>query len=74
MRKADEYSNGENRAYSNKYTWRKSSRSYSDGQCVEVASPGRFVLVRDSKVAASPELKFDVQAWSSFIRDIKRQG
>jgi hypothetical protein len=35
--------------YLRNLTWRKSSYSSSNGQCVEVASAGSVVAVRDSK-------------------------
>ncbi|MFE6056766.1 DUF397 domain-containing protein [Kitasatospora sp. NPDC056446] len=49
-------------------TWRKSSYSAQQGQCVEVAlgSPAQ-VPVRDSKDPEGPTLAFPADAWSSFV-------
>lgn len=52
-------------------TWRKSSMSYSDGHCVEVACTGQHVLIRDSKDATGPQLKFSAKAWASFVKGTK---
>ncbi|MEU6022405.1 DUF397 domain-containing protein [Micromonospora sp. NPDC047134] len=48
--------------------WRKSSRSGSSDQCVEVATnvPG-VVGVRDSKDPARVVLTFDAYAWRVFV-------
>ncbi|GAA3847546.1 hypothetical protein GCM10022243_12070 [Saccharothrix violaceirubra] len=46
--------------------WRKSSRSNSSANCVEVACSGRRVLARDSKNPA-PELAFPAEAWRRFL-------
>ncbi|GAB3489643.1 DUF397 domain-containing protein [Amycolatopsis cihanbeyliensis] len=50
--------------------WRKSS--YSDGageesDCVEVATAGPVVGVRDSKDPAGPPLAFTRGAWTRFL-------
>jgi hypothetical protein len=48
--------------------WRKSTRSNSQGACVEVAVnlPG-VVGVRDSKDQSGPVLIFAPQAWGAFF-------
>jgi hypothetical protein len=47
--------------------WRKSSRSSSDANCVEVGWPDRAVTaVRDSK-NTGPVLTFPTEAWSAFL-------
>jgi Domain of unknown function (DUF397) len=52
--------------------WRKSSYSGNGGgNCVEVASGRRSVLVRDSKDPAGPPLAVGGNAWSSFVQGIK---
>jgi hypothetical protein len=52
--------------------WRKSSRSGSSGNCVEVAGnlPG-LVAVRDSKDPAGPALAFTPAAWAAFLTGVK---
>jgi hypothetical protein len=52
--------------------WRKSSRSGSTGNCVEVAGnlPG-IVGVRDSKDPAGPALVVTPTAWSAFAQEVK---
>lgn len=54
-------------------TWRKSSRSGAQGNCVEVADNLTEVVgVRDSKDAAGPALVFAPGAWESFLGAVKR--
>ncbi|NYT95914.1 DUF397 domain-containing protein [Salinispora sp. H7-4] len=54
-------------------TWRKSSRSGSSDQCVEVATnlPG-VVGVRDSKDPMGPALSIDSGSWRSFTAALRR--
>jgi hypothetical protein len=55
------------------HSWRKSSFSFSNGNCTEVASSGAGVLVRDSKQAGTgPVLAFPPQAWREFAGRVKR--
>ncbi|WP_243869499.1 DUF397 domain-containing protein [Streptomyces liangshanensis] len=55
-------------------TWRKSSFSGDQGNCVEVADGvlGRVLvmLVRDSKTPTGPRLTFTAGAWSSFLTTV----
>ncbi|MEU8577871.1 DUF397 domain-containing protein [Streptomyces asoensis] len=49
--------------------WFKSSYSGAEGgQCLEVASTGEAVLVRDSKQADGSVLAVGVDAWAGFVR------
>jgi hypothetical protein len=50
--------------------WRKSSFSVS-GECVEVASRGEEVAVRDSKDRTAGSLTFPVSAWNAFLIRLK---
>ncbi|MFY1636228.1 DUF397 domain-containing protein [Solwaraspora sp. WMMB335] len=54
--------------------WRTSSRSGSNGQCVEVRDRGSQVDVRDSKAPAAGMLTFDPAAWTAFTTTIKTDG
>ena len=47
--------------------WRTSSRSGSNGQCVEVRDRGTEIDVRDSKAPAAGMLSFEPTAWDAFI-------
>ena len=49
-------------------TWRKSSFSFSNGNCVEVASG---VAVRDTQDRQGPVLKFSAAKWRAFTAALK---
>jgi Domain of unknown function (DUF397) len=49
-------------------SWIKSSLSFSNGNCVEVASlPGGGVGVRNSRDTAGAVLKFTPDEWHAFV-------
>ena len=53
--------------------WRKSSYSFSNGNCTEVATTRAGVLVRDSKMnGTGPVLRFSPANWSAFLASVKR--
>ena len=48
--------------------WVKSSLSFSNGNCVEVAElPGGSVGVRNSRDPAGPVLRFTPDEWDAFV-------
>jgi hypothetical protein len=52
--------------------WVKSSFSFSNGNCTEVAARHGAVLVRDSKLGEeSPVLSFAPEAWQRFLAGVK---
>ena len=53
--------------------WRKSTRSGSSGNCVEVADnlPGGQVALRDSKDPSGPVLVFTAAEWAAFVGGAK---
>jgi Domain of unknown function (DUF397) len=55
--------------------WRKSSRSYGSGQCVQVAAhSGKHIYVRDSKNAHGAILTFSSIEWNSFVAIVQNGG
>ncbi|MEU5050127.1 DUF397 domain-containing protein [Streptomyces sp. NPDC021096] len=54
--------------------WRKSSYSSGNGACVEVAKAGGIVAVRDSKDRSGPVLRFQPDAWASFLGGAAEEG
>ncbi|MFD9687991.1 DUF397 domain-containing protein [Kitasatospora sp. NPDC059146] len=53
-------------------SWRKSSFSGAQSNCVEIAIGGvGGVPVRDSKDPDGPGLLFDADAWASFVAGVK---
>lgn len=51
--------------------WRKSSRSATSGQCVELAHTEASFAVRDSKNAEGPLLALNARNWLAFIDTVK---
>jgi hypothetical protein len=52
--------------------WRSSSRSYGNGQCVEVAGPTReHILVRDGKNPQGQVLQVAQADWSTFLGHVR---
>lgn len=52
--------------------WVKSSLSFSNGACVEVADlPDGGIAMRDSKNAEGPILRFTWQEWRAFLSGAK---
>jgi uncharacterized protein DUF397 len=55
--------------------WLKSSISYANGNCVEVASlPGGEIGVRNSRDSAGPVLKFTSEEWLAFLIGVRNGG
>jgi hypothetical protein len=53
-------------------TWRKSSRSYSSGGCVEVTSlRGKHIGLRDSRDPRGPVLRFAAAEWAAFLANVR---
>jgi Domain of unknown function (DUF397) len=52
-------------------TWRKSTYSSQDGNCVEMSAsiPG-VIAVRDSKDPDGPVLRFSSSVWVAFIKAV----
>ena len=49
--------------------WRKSTRSGSESNCVEIAHlPAAITAIRDSKNPTAPALSFPTPSWSYFLR------
>jgi hypothetical protein len=52
--------------------WIKSSLSYGNGQCVEVAGlSGDVIMVRDSKNNGGPVLGFTQGEWDAFVGGVR---
>lgn len=53
-------------------SWTKSSLSFANNNCVEVASlPGNKIGIRDSKDADGPVLRFTPDEWSAFLGGVR---
>jgi hypothetical protein len=52
--------------------WIKSSLSYANGNCVEVATlPGGEIGVRNSRNSAGPVLRFTSDEWHAFLGGVR---
>ena len=52
-------------------SWRKSTRSGSNGQCVEARRTGDTIELRDSKDRSGPVLSFTLGQWIAFTAGLK---
>lgn len=52
-------------------TWRVSTYSASEGNCVEVGETGSAVLVRDTKNRSAGSLRVSPAAWHRFAAAVK---
>lgn len=56
------------------FNWQKSSRSGSQGNCVELRQGERVVQVRDSKLGgASPVFDLDTETFASLLAGLKNR-
>ena len=54
------------------HKWRKSTRSYGSGSCLEVAAPhDTGIYVRDSKDPHGPVLRFSTLKWNAFLTGVR---
>ena len=52
--------------------WIKSSLSYGNGNCVEIAGlSGDIIMVRDSKHVKGPVLGFTTGEWDAFVGGVR---
>jgi hypothetical protein len=54
-----------------KLKWRKSLRSLTNGECVEVARAMGWVAVRDSQAPEGAMLNYSTQSWRTFVKKTK---
>lgn len=52
-------------------SWRRSSRSYSNGDCVEARRTATTVEMRDSKDQGGPVLGFYQDCWREFLEGVQ---
>ncbi|MBW8485893.1 DUF397 domain-containing protein [Actinomadura parmotrematis] len=53
--------------------WRKSTKSSTDNECVEVAELRASVLVRDSRDPGGAVLELDVPRWRALLDGIRER-
>ncbi|MEV0646129.1 DUF397 domain-containing protein [Phytomonospora sp. NPDC050363] len=53
-------------------TWRKSTRSAQQGNCVEVADLGAGVGIRDTKAREQGHLMVSAGDWAGFVDSLKK--
>ena len=53
-------------------SWRKSTYSLANGECVEVTAISGGVAVRDSGRQSDARLRFSADDWRDFIATIKK--
>jgi hypothetical protein len=51
--------------------WRKSSRSMNGGNCAEVGSSEKVVVIRDTMNREGGMLMFEADVWETFISSLK---
>jgi hypothetical protein len=51
--------------------WRKSSKSNSEGNCVEFRRMAGVVQIRDSKDQTGPTLALTLGEWTAFVGGVK---
>jgi Domain of unknown function (DUF397) len=52
--------------------WRTSTWSMANGQCVETATLGCRLVVRDSLDKTGPTATFTISGWRTFLKGVKR--
>lgn len=50
--------------------WRKSPRSVTGANCLEMACAPDGIRIRDSKIPASPQLLFTMTSWERFLHHV----
>ena len=58
--------------HQNTLSWRKSQRSGTNGQCVELAPTPTAIAIRDSHHPKGPILNFHPAEWQNFLVDTKQ--
>lgn len=54
--------------------YRKAKASFSNGNCVEVASEDGVIFVRDTQDRDGTEAHFPAEAWLWFLRSVRGDG